>query len=37
MRGMTIDGMFLNTMKSQRQSGGRKKEKLMTKEIDYNL
>lgn len=38
MRGMTIDGMLLNTMQSQRQSGDRKKKKkLMTKEIDYNL
>lgn len=30
------DGMLLNTMESQGRSGGKKKEKLMTKEIDYN-
>lgn len=28
MRGMTIDGMLLNTMQSQRQSGDRKKKEV---------
>lgn len=27
MRGMTIDGVLLNTMQSRRQSGGRKKKR----------